>query len=127
MSQHVEFPSQEYPKPKKRAAILTKLLEREMPGASIARKRIDRLADKAERMSAADLKRLVRDAKNAMAVAGLRGKGKNGKSGENGEGMEEGDGKGEGAMDAGDALEEAVEALQKMRDEVESFMKQMYQ
>ena len=102
MWQHVEFPSQEYPKPKKRAAILTKLLEREMPGASIARKRIDRLADKAERMSAADLKRLVRDAKNAVAVAGLRGKGKNGKSGENGEGMEEGDGKGEGAMDAGD-------------------------
>ena len=47
MSQHVEFPSQEYPKPKKRAAILTKLLEREMPGASIARKRIDCLADKA--------------------------------------------------------------------------------
>ena len=44
-----------------------------MPGASIARKRIDRLADKAERMSAADLKRLVRDAKNAVAVAGLRG------------------------------------------------------
>ena len=80
---------------------------------TISQKAINRLSDKTEDFSAADLRRLVSDAQNILASK---------KAAAEAGTLEAAD-----VPSAADALEQAVEDLRKMRDEVESFMKQMYQ
>ncbi len=114
-----------YPKGKQRAKILTKVLREEGGGPrglaallEISERRIRQIADRTEDFSPADLRRVVKDARNLIASKLRRRESESERAG--------------GAESApmpvcpGDELEEAVEQLRRMRDEVESFMKQMY-
>mmetsp|Transcript_10465 Transcript_10465/g.28679 ORF Transcript_10465/g.28679 Transcript_10465/m.28679 type:complete len:519 (+) Transcript_10465:67-1623(+) len=98
----------EYPKGKQRSAILQKVLKEQgdhLPEIPVSR--INQIADRTEDFSPADLRRVVKDARNIYASKK----------------MKTGDDK---PIKADEVLEEAVESLRRMRDEVESFMKQMY-
>ena len=116
----------EHPKAKQRAVILENLLRRESRSingakslpelADVDLKTIRKVANKTEDFSAADLRRLVKDTRNMLAYR--EAKKTSAKSDEQGEEGEEG---------VGETLEKAVENLRRMRDEVESFMRQMYQ
>ena len=98
----------EYPGNRKRLAILEKLCAEERLEAmrGITAKELKYVADRTEDFSPADLRRVVKDTTNALAYR--KAKGKKDKK-------------------AGDLLETSVENLRRMRDEVESFMKQLYQ
>ena len=98
----------EYPGNRKRLAILEKLCAEERLDAmrGITGKELKYVADRTEDFSPADLRRVVKDTTNALSYR--KAKGKKDKQ-------------------AGDLLETSVENLRRMRDEVESFMKQLYQ
>ncbi|QDZ24160.1 AAA ATPase [Chloropicon primus] len=99
----------EYPMAKDRAKILTKYLSasEKCPAlGKVSKQKIDQIANRTEDFSAADLRRCVKDCQNILASSHSQS--------------------GEEEQDPGKVLEKAVHDLRKMRDEVESFMKQMY-
>jgi len=122
----------EYPKGKQRAKILKKLLKEQgqkVPDLlTISDRRINQIADRTEDFSPADLRRVIQDARNILASAKeTAAVDKVEESEEMKESHNNNEKKKKKLETPDEVLERACEDLRRMRDEVESFMKQMYQ
>jgi len=122
----------EYPKGKQRAKILKKLLKEQgqkVPDLlTISDRRINQIADRTEDFSPADLRRVIQDARNILASAKETAAVDKVEESEEMKESHNNDEKKKKKLETPDeVLERACEDLRRMRDEVESFMKQMYQ
>jgi len=117
----------EYPKGKQRLEILKKLIQEQAAQGGnqlldISERRLRQIADRTEDFSPADLRRVIKDCRNMLASQEAKKRKLDASQ------RTEDEGNAEAQTPAADeVLEKAVEDLRKMRNEVEFFMKQMYQ